>query len=215
MNIEEALKTDSLADTEKVVGKHWSEFDKSEQGLSLLSHICHNAHKKELLSNAGDTHFGITWNEFCEIMKLEGFEIGYEDVYKYSNFEDPCDEKVILFYNPIKHMIAFAQSYSNMTSINSVSISCHTKKYPEGVGFSGGFEKNKDCYDFHFDGREGLRHNLSKIDKYEVVPVSFEGSWIWFNNLEESKEDGFCYKEVNNKYIENSSPEFKKVFYHN
>lgn len=213
MDIEEALKTDVIADIEEVTGKHHSEFSKGEQCLTLLSSMCHGTKKRELLRNAGDTHSSITWCEFCGIMKAEGFKIGYEEVYQYDNFKNPCDEKVILFYNPTKHMIAFAQSYSNIKSVNSISINCHTKEHPQGVGYSGGYEKSTGCWDFHFDGREGLRHNLAKIYKCVPMPVSFVDSWVWFNNLQESKEEGFDYKELNKHYIDKSSPEFKKVFY--
>jgi len=212
-NIESVLNADPLAEIEKQTNKHWSEFNESEKIVALLSAMGHNKNKNAILSAENDTRFSISWNEFCEIMKLEGFLIGYEEVYEYNNFGKPCDEKIIAFYNPDRYMIAWAQSYSNITSVNSILIHAHIKNYPEGVPYSGGFDKKQESYKIHFDGREGLRHNLSKLDSYICVSGDFEDSFLWFNKLSECKCDDYDYKAISKSYIEKCSREFMDVFY--
>ena len=151
------------------------------------------------------------WDYFCDIMKDEGFEIGYEQIYKYGNFGNPCDEKIVLFYNTEKKMIAFAQSYFNIKSVNSVKIYGHYKERPN-LSCSSGPSKDRTFFHFDFDGREGLKYNLSKIEDDKIVSSTFENDFVWIANLEENNAPDFDYEETAKKYIGRSSENFKKSF---
>jgi len=119
---EKILTHDSLYESEKAFGdKHWSQFSKLEQGLSLLKFIDDNQKKKVHLESIGDTHYGIKWDNFLELIKQHGFVEGLKYDWltpKYNDNEDDRIEEAILYYHPTKGLIIWATSYGNKDHIN-------------------------------------------------------------------------------------------------
>lgn len=122
--IEEVLSFDPVASVSKVLNKHHNDFSTDEQDLSLSYGILANRSKSDFLKSLNDTHFGMSWNYFIELIQENGFQEGlsYEFDYAFdlesTKPEDWSREKAVLFYHPTKGLVIWATSYNNQTSVN-------------------------------------------------------------------------------------------------
>lgn len=73
--IEQTLAFDPLAAAEEGVGKeHWSKFNASENLFATGLTMSHNDRKRQLLQDANDTHYGLSWDNFIVLIKSHGFK---------------------------------------------------------------------------------------------------------------------------------------------
>jgi len=112
---EKILCKDTLAETERIFGgKHWSEFNDSEQEFSFAKAIVDNVAKDEYFKNIGDTHFSMSWDEFKRLIKQHGFIPALE-----YDIQGESVNEAIIYYHPQKGLIIFATSYSEKRTVNS------------------------------------------------------------------------------------------------
>lgn len=214
--IKEMLEFDPLAHAERALGnKHWSEFSDDEMMASMGLTFLHNDRKEKILKAAHDTHFGMSWKEFEEIVTSNGFKIGYEEKFPY----DDHYEKAVMFYRE-DGLLIWATSFWNMESVNSGKLYGEIKlhdvssrcKIPSCSNGFYDFENGK----LHFDKdvREGLIWFISQMKQYgELLPQWEEDhKFLWFLNFgEEEKNDSDNYKEISKIKMEKFCDGAKKI----
>ena len=218
----ELLNKDSIAKSEKLFGgKHWSQFSRGENMVTLLNCIEDNALKAEHLKNINDTYSGMYWDCFKNLLKERGFVNGYTYEFDYPNYGFPCKEEAIIFYHPTKGLVLWAESFNEKTSVNGGTLYGEIKANDkEGAKIiyewlsSGGHLKDTDMvYETSHDVREGL---FSKLDTLETGG-KFLNRWInknkflWFVDYVEDKVKGYSYKDITRRKIEKCPKELQNI----
>lgn len=223
---ENLLRRDSILETEKIFGnKHHSQFNESEETVMLLKFMMDNKEKKNYLQSIGDTYWGISWNEFINLIE----SIGFKAALKYDiKHEDNIDE-AILYYHPTKGLVIWATSYWNKKSINGGTMYGEVYLQEDNwkdiskvlTSSHGSFsyydnenkvEKFKEQVDFSFDVREGLLHNINKVEKVTLyAPIWKERHFLYLTDYIENKKEGYDYKEITRNKIKMCPKEFQKI----
>ena len=213
--IKEALEFDPLAHAEKVFGnKHWSEFSREESSAALGLAMLHNKRTSKLLKESHDTHFGMSWEEFEEIITSNGFKIGYEERFPYEDHE----EKAIMFYRE-DGLLIWATSFGHMRSVNGgkligeIKLNDRTdrRNIPSCSNGFHDFDNNK--LNFSTDVREGLIWFINQMNQYgEFVPQwEEEDKFLWFLNFGAKEKNSDNYREISKKKMELFCDEAKKI----
>lgn len=215
---ENILTKDSLAESERILGKtHYSEFNDFENGFAFSKLIYDNKKKTNHLKSIGDTHWGMKWNEFKDLIRKHGFVVGLEYDFKYES----GTEEAIIYYHPTKGLIIFTTSYGQKDSINGGNLYGEIKANSEEDCqtvwrwmSTGGYIKDSDMvYETSHDVREGL---FAKLDTLETAG-KFLNKWInkdrflWFADYAETKIDGYDYKKITQSKIEKLPQECRDI----
>lgn len=226
----EILKKDSLAESEKMFGgKHHSEFNEFEQLVSLLNFMEDNKKKEQHLKSIGDTHFGMKWIDFKNLLKRYGFEDGYSYQFKNKNYT----EEAILYFHKEKGLILWATTYGE-DSINGGTVYGQIKinkdDYKElykvldcSHGSFGWYDREtkteglKDAVYFDMDVREGLLYKLNQIEKVtNFLPVwttenHSEKPRMYLYDFVEKYEKEFTFDDATMNKLSKSCKEVKNV----
>lgn len=227
---ENILRQDSLYESEKMLGnKHWSEFNEIEQGLSMLKFFDDNQKKKDHLESIGDTYWGIKWDTFINLIETNGFKTALRYDFEYNGFSKPSIEEAILYYHPQKGLIIWAESFGGKDHINGGKLYGEvymkeemwqdiTKVLTSSHGSFAYWDKesNIDVYKeqvyFNFDIREGLIHNINKVEEViPFAPVWKDTQFLWFVDYVEDKVPGYDYKEITQQKISRCPKEFQDI----
>ncbi len=215
---EEVLTKDSLYESEKIFdGKHYSEFDKFEQAFSMLKFMNDNEAKKEHLKNIGDTHWGITWDEFKNLIESHGFIEGLKYDLKHEDYTD----EVIIYYHPQKGLIIYAESYWGKERINGGNlygeIQANSKEDCSTIWkwlSSGGcIDVDNMIYETSHDIREGLFSKLETLESAgRFLPKwTNKNRFLWFVDYIENKIPGYDYKTITRKKIMKCPKELQDI----
>jgi len=214
----EILTKDTLAETEKQFGgKHWSQFNDTENMFALMNAISDNARKDEHLKLIGDTHFSMTWDEFKTLIAVHGFVKALVYDFKY---KDNTDE-AILYYHPQKGLVIFATSFGNKKTVNGGHLYGEIQANSEEdsktvwrwISTGGCIDSEKLIFDTSHDVREGL---FSKLETLESAG-KFLNKWtdknrfLWFVDYVEDDEPDYDYKKITQEKIERCPREFKDI----
>lgn len=218
---EKLLRKDSLAESEEILGnKHWSEFNRLEQEFSIFKSIRDNEIKREHLKSIGDTYYGIEWGAFINLIEQHGFKEGLKYDFiapKYNAREKDRIEQAILYYHPIKGLIIWATSHGN--HINSGKVH-GMAKYNEWedvfsvlTGSNGDNGEDENIRYFDFDIREGLIHNINKVDNNLKLLPQWRGRlpFLWFLDYAEEKQPNYDYKVITAKKIAKCPKEMQDI----
>jgi hypothetical protein len=220
---ESVLMKDSLGETEKILGgKHWSEFNDFENGLAFVSFAKDNKIKKDHLQSIGDTYWGMTWDEFKDLIKERGFIEGYSYEIEYKGWSEPIQEEMCIYYHPEKGLIIWAESFNNKTTINGGTLYGEIQAY-EGeenrhtifrwLSTGGCRDAEKGIYTTSHDIREGL---FSKLDTLESAG-KFLNRWtdkkrfLWFVDYNEEDIEGYNYKSITKDKIRKCPKEVQDI----
>jgi hypothetical protein len=194
---EKVLMHDTIAESEKILGRdHHSQFDDKDMQFVIWKAALDNQTKKDYLQSIGDTHFGMTWDEFKNMLVNYGFINGLTYKFDYKKRK----EEAIIYYQPIKGMIVFATSWDNK-SVNSgnlyAEIKANSKEDRETIwrwlSTGGCIDSENMIYETQHDVREGL---FSKLNELETAGT-FLNRWtnqkrfLWFVDYAESKKKGY------------------------
>lgn len=208
-------RKDVLADMEKVVGKHWSEFDNTENGFSLLFQMNENERLEKEFKNAKDTYFSMEWDEFKSLLKYNGFKEGLS--YDFTHEEWKCTEEFMIYYHT-KGIIICATSFNNKTTVNGGTAYLETKgmnfdKFSEIMSTGGCFDSKNDLWNISNDVREGLFQWFNIVDKNtEIIPIWKDADrFLWFLDFVESKKENYDYKAITQEKIKRASKECQDI----
>ena len=218
------LNFDPIATAEGLIGKRHEYWDVETDGMvALVLAMLTNESKREHLESIGDTHFGITWNDFIEIAKAYGFKCGFCQKFTGTGWSDEkgIEEEEIIFFHEEKGLILHAESFDGK-SVNSAKVYGEVKLNGDKLeeeqwnalnGCSHGGNGNGTMY-FNVDVREGFRFHLDAVSE----AFEFSKSWskvqfLWFLNYMDTKKKNYNYEKINKKKIASCIPEVRKIIF--
>lgn len=218
------LNFDPIATAETLIGKRHEDWDVETDGMAALGlAMLTNESKREYLESIGDTHFGITWNDFIEIAKAYGFKCGFCQKFTGTGWSDKkgIEEEEIIFFHEEKGLILYAESFDGK-SVNSAKVYGEVKLNENKIeedqwnalnGCSHGGNGNGTMY-FNVDVREGFRFHLDAVSE----AFEFSKSWskvqfLWFLNYMDTKKKNYNYEQINKKKIASCTPEVRKIIF--
>ena len=216
---EKVLRHDSLYESEKILGnKHWSEFNEFEQAFSFLKFLDDNEKKKNHLQSIGDTYWGMSWDQFKNLIKQHGFVEALS--YDFNHDKNEVDEAII-YYHLTKGLIIWATSYWNKKDVNEGTLYGEIQANSEEdcktiwswLSTGGCIDSDKMIYKTSQDVREGLFSRLVELES----AGTFLSQWIkkdrflWFVDYVESKQDGYNYKEITKEKISKCPKELQSI----
>lgn len=217
------LNFDPVATAEDLIGKRHEDWDVETDGMVALGlAMVANETKEEHLKSIGDTHIGITWQDFIENMKAYGFKHGFCQKFTGTGRSDKgVEEEEIIFFHEEKGLILHAESY-NGNSVNRAHVYGEVKINDEKLdkkqwgalnGCSSGSNGNGTMH-FEIDVREGFHFYLDAISE----AFEFSKNWttvpfLWFLNYMDTKEKGYNYEEISKKKIAACTPEVRQIIF--
>jgi len=216
----DALKFDSLGEAEKITSNEYKE-DKNTTALGMLLMQQNSAKKEAMLKANNDTYWGMTWDEFCNILNtrpVHHFEKIYSESFVFEA-HGGGPEEVIVWADFTHGILITANSFTG--SLNSGSFYYQGlvkgKNRPDGSGGFNNYDdiKEQGVYSGHFDIREGLFYKLDKLcgqlESFDVPWTIGEnqtfGPHVWFPV---DKGRSFC--EVFDKVFANVPAEKRAIF---
>lgn len=219
---ERILEQDTIAETEKILGKeHWSVFTKEENMFCLAKAMSDNQNKDNHLKNIGDTHFSMTWDELKALLSRKGFVNALTYEFEYIGRDETRMEEAIIYYHPDKGMVVYADSYFGKTRVNGGNLYAEIQaNRPEDeqtiwrwLSTGGCRDHERRIYETSHDIREGL---FSKLDTLATAG-KFLPEWtnkdrfLWFVDYMENKEPDYDYKAITQSKIEKCPEAFRKI----
>lgn len=215
MNTNEILKHDTLASTEKAVGKHWSEFNHKESGMAMLDAMRDSELRASHLKEINDTYFTMTWKWFKDRLIEGGFSVGLSYDLPY---EDAIEEAII-YYHKEKGLILWSQSFNDRTSVNGGTcygeIKARSKDKMENIfqWMSTGGRQTDYIWKTSFDIREGMFHRIKQMEKDGDFLPRWTNSnrFLWFVDWNEQKIKDYDYKKISLEKLKCCSEEVQSI----
>lgn len=206
-----------LAALELVLGKRWDRFNDFENHLALMFQASYSREEKARYEMLNDTHFGMTWKEYEEILKGVKFEKVFS--YIFDDCRDPeIKEEYAIWARRDKGFLLTAESYDNRRVINN------TKLYFELSTLIDGREPDEverieldrlmkgscgPCLDenrrevaqaMSYIAIEGLVGSLQMLEESRFQtnnPWQFpENQFLWLCDYTETKDKGYDSKAI-------------------
>lgn len=206
---ENILKHDTVKETEKRLGKRWTEFNPAEEVVCLSNAVNDNKEKSDHLKSIKDTYHSMSWNEFKTMVENYGFKIGLAYDVK-SNHSDDIEE-FILYYHVMKGLIMWVSSYFSKTKINSGTCYGEIKPFEGDENIdtvwswisSGGIINNTNIFKTDFDIREGMFFRLNKLESHgNFMPIwTGKDRFLWFLDWNEQETKDYDYKKITSEKI--------------
>lgn len=183
--LEQLQSIDPMAEWEKITGKHYSQNNEIENLVMLSFVAAINKRKSTQLKASKDTHFGIKFDEFIDLMIENGFQIGYQGEYKSSSTSTQFEREVIL-YDKENGFIVYTNSFAG-DGLNSAKL--YGEIEPAGYEYTEGDEKKyplvKEMYDRYQRSQQSpyaedidLKSYIEKNIHYHCVPKHSSGSGV-------------------------------------
>lgn len=227
--LEEILKFDPLDAAEKLTGKSYKE-DDGTGALGFVLNMAHSGIKSKVLQEMGDSTLSNNLDRYLEIVKGIGFEIALELPFMAKSSYDrvPRSEKFFMMIHREKGILLKFDTFCT-DSVNGGDFYYCWKPKPDidrgirsNVLSSGGLESESDpdwrrnpkydksgapddayCSGSH-DCREAIVHKIKQLtdngtflSPWPKDPTRF----LWFLHHQDTKEDGYDYKEINEERI--------------
>lgn len=217
------LSFDPIATAETLIGKRHDDWNIETEGMAALEiAMLSNQAKKEHLKSIGDTHFGITWQDFIEIAKAYGFKCGFCQKFTGTGWSyEGIEEEEIIFFHEEKGLILHAESFGGK-SVNSAKV------YGEVKLNDGELERCQwDALDgcshcdngngtmcFEVDVREGFRFHLDAVSEaFELSTSWSKVPFLWFLNYMDTKNKNYSCEKINKQKIDVCTPEVRKIIF--
>jgi hypothetical protein len=201
-DLEQLLGYDALADAERRTGKDYkTDPETLEFGLALA--IMGNKAKADALKAAGDTHYGVGFQQTVEIYE----DLGFQAVHRRHFQSRPRDgervtEQYLLLWHP-DGILATLESYQGRSVNNSkimYNIEFHQDTDTWRIVSSGSFhgpsyDAGNRVWVGDHDAREGLRHTVAKLRTAGTfLPQWKKRPFLWFLEYTQSDSTSAPYK---------------------
>lgn len=215
------LEFDPIATAEEIVGKRHEQWDSNGDEAQLALGLCFMANREKAahLASLGDTHFGISWEDFKAIATAYGFKPGFCQKFAGTGWGDKgVEEEEIIFFHEEKGMILHAESY-NGKDVNSAKVYCEVKTDEtrekeqwaalNGCSFGG---NGNGTVEVNVDVREGFLFHLNALSEvFEFSKTWTKVPFLWFLNYMDTKDANYNYDNINNAKIKKAAPEVQKI----
>lgn len=210
-DLDELLKTDALADAEKITGVSIHDktfdggFDNPSVALGFLLMQENAAAKEAALTELGDTTLTNKLDRYQKIIESYGFEQVLAD--KFTSRSG--DEETFFIYAHRKGLILSFDTFSG-TRVNGGEVYYNWRplvpiKEAWQCTSSGGYYGSDEdpIWAGNHDCRESLIHNLNKLNnRGEFLASWIKEPFLWFVHYQESKEPEYDYEAITNARIE-------------
>jgi len=217
---EDFLRSDPIAEVESMLGnKSCKDFNSGELAFLLSYSGTSNNMKNEHFKSIEDTYSRMTWSEFKNLIKSNGFIPAMEYDFK----DDKSDQvnEFILYYNKEKGLIICATSYSNKTSVNGGNLYGEIQANDKESGYiifqwlsTGGMvDKEKLIFSTSHDVREGLFSKLKILESAGTfIPKWVEKNrFLWFLDYNEKNKKDYDYEKISQSKIDKCPDDFKAI----
>lgn len=201
--LDELLRFDPIAETEKVSGKqHWSEFSKKDEYTAMALAMFSGGMKRNALKEANDTYFGMTFNEFIALIEDNGFKKAMRYTFKNTKtYLGETDEFACYYRND--GLVIVCDSCGD--SLNSGNVYGNYKRRDEikcWIGDGSSSPIGDGVMGFGKDVREGMFHFIAKVNEVgEILPIwKGSGCFSWMLDRTESGSDGEPYEVWSKRY---------------
>ena len=213
-NLDHLLNFDPLDTAEKLTNQTGD----TTMPLAMTLMIAKNQAITNIMTEMGDTHLGLSWNEFKKMMEksIIPFEIAWIGPFQNGKHQ----EEEIIWINTKKGLIIRGESYhGNCNTIHlyfEIKITGEINNIHNLLSGCSHSPLNNNPVEVDFDGRIGLWYKLLSLDMsqdLEFVPIwNSPDRFIWFVNYKEDDIKGYDYKAITNKKISEMEPKFQQVF---
>jgi hypothetical protein len=194
---DDMLRTDPLAEAEKLTGKSYKD-DEATASLGFLMHIAHNERKEKELGLRDDTFFRTPFVDTLRIYTELGFELVYHEHFRGKD-DAGMEQYVILWRDGI---LATIDSYTWSTGDQKPTTNSNNFYYnwmpstddfwdctSSGHFITEAYDQGRKIWSGYHDGREALRHNLARMEsKGTFLPEWEERAFLWLGNREEQRD---------------------------
>lgn len=120
----------------------------------------------------------ITYNEFLDVLKYNGFKIGFIEDFHYVRGNYESDDHLVFAYDVETHIVIVAQSWKNGKSFNSIDVYCpgmncfdvRSKLFSNGnssicvfnLCYEDVLNKNKGAFHIFKENMDGIKDNNYK-----------------------------------------------------
>jgi hypothetical protein len=210
------LTGDTIAETEKFLGKRWNEFSDEENSFMMFRAILDNDKKRDHLASIGDTFFNMEWQTFKDLLTRKGFIEGYS----YHFLGGEYNEEYIVWYNLDKGWVISAESYGEK-SVNGgklyAEIRANSKDDWNDIFMwmsSGGLlDESAGTFSTSHDVREGLFSKLDELGKHGQFLSAWteKNKFLWFLDYSETRIENHDYKKISQSKIDKFPAELRKL----
>ena len=208
--IDELLNSDSLGIAEKITGKSYKEDDKTGN-LGMLINIGLSEEKKKLLSEANDTCFSETTENYMRLVLEAGFELLLEEDFSYK-----CKYSGALYKE--KFFIMFHREYSILLKWDTFQ----GKRNAADMYYNWAFDINAKKWSFtssghciHEEGFENFQDFTIQFDEnfnfYEISKELRDSQPRWGNKGENSYENYEDFKVKDDEWYAKVNETLKGV----
>lgn len=192
--IREALTFDPLAHAEKITGRSYKDDDATARlgfGLALQ----HNQAKRELLADAGDSYYAMSFADQLAMFDRMGFRQVLVD--QFAGRDNITESFALLWHDD--GLLATCESYRGEQR-NAAKVYYnyrHWNGYPGWELTSSGGMRG-DVWVGDHDAREGIRHNLDAMRaEGEFVSPWVVRPFLWLLTYADTDVDGYDYAAIN------------------
>ena len=232
--IDQLLSFDALSQAEKITGESYKE-DELTSSLGMLMHIQNGERKRQLLAEAGDTHWGSKFHEAVAIALDLGFELVYEqsliDTKHYPEKQDLTHwqaywrDGILLVLESFHGSLNTAKIYFNWRNNSG-----ETTWLPWDLGLSGGWNRHTPRGEgvsideevpgdpwtlvVDTDVREGFQRKLERIESMDghILPEWYIRPFMHFvSYVEQSDTYSDEYKVLTQEKIDKFEPRVRDI----
>ena len=206
IDLEQALRFDSLAEAEKITGRYSGESAETVLvGIGLAQQ--NNEVKSVLLKANNDTgSLGESWTDVMKIIADLGFQKIHEHLIK-----DSADIFCVFWHS--EGILLKAESF--MRSVNTIDAYMFFEGDYESIPPSTHGSESGNIYNIHLDGREGLRFNLNKLrGGGRFLPQWIRKPFLWLVDYQQKNEAGYDYKAITNGVLDSLPIDIQRAVCH-
>ncbi len=209
---------DAMKEAEEITGKNYKDPETTALGFYLQSKQSET--ERVLMSELMDTHFGISWDEFLDIIKDYGFEVIEIRSFKHkrkADNEEPKFPKSLIAAHREKKLILFATSYigGDKETINGGKVYGTVKRSKncslnKSFGLLSSFSIRGEKIYFSYEIRSGLISSLECISQVgEFVNWNDPEIFLWFLNY--SEDDTADWEQKRDEFFDRA-PDYVQKF---
>jgi hypothetical protein len=204
------LSFDPLDAAERLTGSSYKE-SPGTASLGMAMAQEHNRLKSRALSDANDTFFGITFDDYLGVLG----SLGFKELL--SGAVPGTEDKWAVHWRD--GVLVFSDSYGGGKSLNGgKAYFNYSPKNSESAylpGFSGCAvldDNERAVWAGDIDVREGLRHRLTTMEQNgQLLKGWLKQPFLWLLHYQDTKTPGYSYEDINKQRVEQLPIEVQKA----
>lgn len=231
---EQFLDMDPIDASEKILGKKFENAMAENFSLGLGTFSSINELKQAISKANGDTYYGISFDEFHELVSKYGFIVGYMNIYEpdvnpnnWQSVKHGDTEREAIYYHK-SGLVIYINSYG-FDGINRITLmgdfNYHhnfTKLSTSINGWSYSYILDKDrvptgIVHAELDGRSNMLFHLNRLMKVSDICETLIGNTflsLWFLTYSDERFSDRCSNatEISMGKVKNGTSGLKKIF---